>query len=276
LKAEWKSLSGHARPHVFRLDRRIKVKIKYFDLVGDDEMMEFYKRKIWCDGVGSLVAFQFMYGVLFNSMILATLCVLIGCIDLGSAYAVGEICQSTIGALDGVCLNLYQWGITIPCGDSFNSMCSQWSSRTAAVTLWGSVLIIAGHYYLIGSTGSAAATFRSIPNSLYLLPSREIYQNGLRLGAIQGPAELANDQFNADEAVGNNTDTDFNNNENIDVPGDEDKEGDSFDNVDDGNDECEEEEPTMSTPDYTSQSGYSMSENPYQVDASIFETDPDK
>jgi hypothetical protein len=42
--------------------------------------------------------------------------------------------------------------------------------------LWGSFIIVAGHYYLIGEAGAASKTFRSIPNSLFLLPSRKVYR----------------------------------------------------------------------------------------------------
>jgi hypothetical protein len=91
------------------------------------------------------------------------------------AYAIGEICVDVFGALDDACLNLQAWGIVIQCGPDFHNFCQQWASSDSITTLWGSFIIVAGHYYLIGEAGAASKTFRYVPSSLLLLPSRKVY-----------------------------------------------------------------------------------------------------
>jgi hypothetical protein len=151
-----------------------QVNFAYYDLIGDDEMMEKHKKRC-CGSKSALVAFHSMYGVLFNSLILSVLTVLIGCIYVGMAYAIGEICVDVFGALDNACLNLQAWGIIIQCGPDFHSFCNEWASSDSITTLWGSFIIVAGHYYLIGEAGAASKTFRYVPSSLLLLPSRKVY-----------------------------------------------------------------------------------------------------
>jgi hypothetical protein len=153
-----------------------QVNLAYYDLIGDDEMVERYRKRICCGSSAALIAFHSMYGVLFNSLILSVLTVLIGCVYVGMAYAVGEICVDVFGALDNACLNLQAWGIIIQCGPDFHEFCNQWASSDSITTLWGSFIIVAGHYYLIGEAGAASKTFRYVPSSLLLLPSRKVYQ----------------------------------------------------------------------------------------------------
>jgi hypothetical protein len=152
-----------------------QVNLAYYDLIGDDEMVEQYRKRICCGSSAALVAFHSMYGILFNSLILSVLTVLIGCVYVGMAYAIGEICVDVFGALDNACLNLQAWGIIVQCGPDFHGFCNQWASSDSIITLWGSFIIVAGHYYLIGEAGAASKTFRYVPSSLLLLPSRKVY-----------------------------------------------------------------------------------------------------
>jgi len=101
------------------------VNAAYYDLIGDDEMVEYHRKRMRCGGNAALITFQFMYGVLFNSLILGVLTVLIGSINIGIAYTIGEICINLVGALDNACLNLEAWGIVIECGPDFNQFCNK-------------------------------------------------------------------------------------------------------------------------------------------------------
>jgi hypothetical protein len=149
----------------------------YYDLIGDDVQRDYYQRRTGCcGGRPARVLFQIMYGALFNSLILAVLCVLIGSVDVGVAYVVGDYCTRLVSSADDVCLNLYQWGVVIPCGDEIVDFCNLWASRTGIVTLWGASMVVAGQYYLIDSCGAASATFKSVPYALQMLPTRESYQ----------------------------------------------------------------------------------------------------
>jgi hypothetical protein len=183
-----------------------QVNMAYYDLIGDDEMLDGDKKKKrirCCVGKTPLIWFQFMYGVLFNSMILSVLTVLIGCIYVGMAYSFGEICVNLIGSIDNACLDLQAWGIIIECGPDFQSFCSSWASSDSITTLWGSFIIVAGHYYLIGEVGAASKMFRSVPNSLFLLPSRSVYLARIaRLGGVSN-----SDNNNDDDNDDNNDET---------------------------------------------------------------------
>lgn len=152
-----------------------QINLAYYDLIGDDEKVDQFKKRICCGSNAALIAFHSLYGILFNSLILSVLTVLIGCVYVGMAYAIGEICVDLFGALDNVCLNLGAWGILIQCGPDFQQFCSKWASSDSITTLWGSFIIVTGHYFLIGEAGAASKTFRYVPSSLLLLPSRKVY-----------------------------------------------------------------------------------------------------
>jgi hypothetical protein len=152
--------------------------VSYFDLIGNESERNSYQRRIgrFC-GRPARIFFQIMYGALFNSLILAALCVLIGSVDVGVAYIVGDFCQRLVASADELCLNLYQWGLVVPCGEPMDNFCNLWGSRSSIVTLWGATMVVAGQYYLIDSCGAASSIFKSLPVALKLLPSRQSYQS---------------------------------------------------------------------------------------------------
>lgn len=145
--------------------------------MGNDQQRDHYQRRIgrFC-GHPARIFFHIAYGALFNSLILAVLCVLIGAIDVGTAYILSDFCIRFVTTADAVCLDLHQWGIVIPCGAPIDHFCNSWASRSSIVTLWGATIVVAGQYYLIDSCGAASAALKSFPCALKLLPSREAYQ----------------------------------------------------------------------------------------------------
>jgi hypothetical protein len=153
----------------------LRTKASYFHLVGNEEEHLRYMKRAQFGARPSFVLFQVFYGVLFNSLILANLTVLIGCLNVGIAYAAGHRCNSVVGALDGICLGVEEWSIAIKCGQDFQGFCSKWASVNSVGTLWGSFMIIIGHYYLINAAGAASKSFKSLPDLLKLLPTRELY-----------------------------------------------------------------------------------------------------
>lgn len=178
--------------------------IAYYELVGDDDSLEMFSQKICCretccdspcivgtkaqkvccrttccEGGCALVTFMVLYGALSGAFFLTVLAVLIGTLNAGIAYVIADFCGRLQGTLDGICVNLAFWGISIPCGRPFYQFCSAWSGQWTIDTLWGAILILIGQYYLIGSTGAATALFQNVPLSLQLLPTREEYQKHL-------------------------------------------------------------------------------------------------
>jgi len=148
--------------------------------MGNDAQRNHYQRRIgrFC-GRPARICFHIAYGALFNSLILAVLCVLIGAVDVGTAYIFGDFCRRLVTAADVICLDLHVWGIVIPCGAPLDAFCQAWSSRSSMVTLWGATIVVAGQYYLIDSCGAASAILKSFPCALKLLPNRQVYQQSV-------------------------------------------------------------------------------------------------
>lgn len=157
----------------------------YHDLRGEDDAVSVIDKKLrllccCAAGRGGHVLFQFFHAILFNSLIFAVLTVLIGVLNVGIASGVNIVCNRVAGAVNGICLDLSYWGVAISCGFDFNQFCHAWSNTQTVLTLWGSLIMVAGHYYLIGSVGAASTLFRDTPTGLHFLPTREVYQELLK------------------------------------------------------------------------------------------------
>jgi hypothetical protein len=138
----------------------------------------------WLGGWGGTsrvaLVFNAMHAALFGSLLLAALVAVFGCINIGLAYGLEQICTEVVGAVDGLCFELNVFGIDgLRCGFDFQEFCDAFASNDSVFTFWGSFIAVAGHYYLIASAGAAQQQFMEVQVIFSLLPNRTQYMKGI-------------------------------------------------------------------------------------------------
>ena len=159
-------------------DLWLQINETYFDIVGDDEGMEQFKRnEVLKHNHGRIQTFFMVaYSFLLLSLILAVLMVVIGIFNVGFSYAFGYACREVVGALDGICIRFAAFDMReIKCGDdflsvrfylyslckylaffnlanlSFEQFCNDWAQKEMVMTLWGAFIVTVGHFFLISA-----------------------------------------------------------------------------------------------------------------------------
>jgi hypothetical protein len=164
--------------------------VAYNDTIGNETEAEHWKKRRWFtrggwDGWGSwggrdALVFNAMYAALLASLVLVALVAVFGCFDIGLAYGLGQVCNDVVGAVNGLCFELNVFGIeSLNCGTDFQNFCDEFASKNSVFTYWGAFISVAGHYYLIASAGSAQQLCKEIQVTLYLLPNRSQYLEGI-------------------------------------------------------------------------------------------------
>jgi hypothetical protein len=164
-----------------------EVMMAYYDTIGNEAKAELWKKRRWFtrsgwDGWGSwgALVFNAVYAALLASLVLAALVAVFGCINIGLAYGLGEICTGVVGAVDNLCFELNVFGIAnLRCGTEFQDFCTDFASKDSVYTYWGAFIFVSGHYYLIASAGAAQQLCREIQSIFYLLPNRSQYLEGI-------------------------------------------------------------------------------------------------
>ena len=147
----------------------------YYESIGDykEATKLLTSRGSTISKITGLPGFRFFHAIMFSSVMFSAAMVVFGCFNIGIAYALGQVCNSLVGIVNDVCITWNIIGtINLPCGIEFEQFCNDFNNYEIVISLWGSFIVIAGHYYLISSAGAATVWFLRVQGMLLLLPSR--------------------------------------------------------------------------------------------------------
>jgi hypothetical protein len=134
---------------------KLRVWEMYHRYTGDLEKARKYesRKKFYHKTQFIQLGFTFAFGFLLLSMMLSVFIVLVGVTAVGFAYILSSACVDIANPLNGLCLDLSDFGGQEHCGEQLVMFCNAWRGLNSTLVFWSAVTVAIGHYFLIGTGG---------------------------------------------------------------------------------------------------------------------------